>query len=102
LKILNDPFKKIIKRVNKKYPELKANIYFTDEILLVDGDKCYAYTCFYPDGRDPDIFIWTKSKFCNVIDSLMHELAHIIVGPDIARAHGKEWKEIYNWVKMSK
>lgn len=50
--------------------------------------RSLAYACF--ERREIEIFVWKGLKSAEALATLVHEVAHIVVGKEAA--HGEEWR----------
>jgi len=61
--------------------------------------KNYGRTSFFK-GCIPKIELSTKINIIQILDTLAHEIAHVIRGVE-NMDHGKEWRKIYNDIYRS-
>lgn len=88
LKITNDPIKAILTAFDNLYPEKEADIQFNPEI-----EEC-GFITFPDDGGKPLIDISTNIPFEAIIETLAHELSHLVMGVTDDE-HGDEWDSIF-------
>lgn len=95
MRIQNDPFKKVIQIVRRRYPKAKAEIWFVNGGLR--GAK--GYTFFPNDGSTPRICISAELPVWGATDVLAHELAHLVLGPGPKNGkHSPKWKKTFDWI----
>lgn len=96
VKINNDPFTLILKIVKKKYPKLRAKIFFVEPDEISKG--AFGHTFFPYDGSTPEILISVALPVVAAVDVFAHELAHLIIGPK--GGHGQKWRNAFKWINQ--
>lgn len=87
-KMLNDPIKHTLLVTQKLYPNISAEILYTDNY----DDEGLVYTLFPNDDSTPIIVIDVSVPFNTLPGILAHELAHIVVG--IEENHRELWDNV--------
>jgi len=93
-----NPFIIIIEELNKKYPDLDAEIFFVPAAALYDEgepqDKPrYGVTAEGIGGRKI-IYVSEELPAMHCIEIIGHEVAHILAGFDAG--HGAEWERAFD------
>lgn len=94
-----NPIQIMIDVVKEMYPEVKALVYYTSRLANNDGDDkeedaAVGCTIFPDDGSIPQIQLSIEIPFYGAFDVLAHELAHLVLGPDVEDEHGEEWEDL--------
>ncbi|AWJ88892.1 hypothetical protein Sp245p_03360 [Azospirillum baldaniorum] len=86
----NDPFRPAIAAAEELYPNLSLKIVLVDGLVDLGG---FAATAFPDDGGPAHIEIDHELPLHAVAITLLHELAHAVVG--LEDGHGKKWEEAF-------
>ena len=102
MRIVNNPFEVVMQAVEELYPGTKAEIQFNPNIkyrkwLFFKCEHCGS-TFFPDDGGTPIIDISTNIPFEAMVETLGHELAHVVAGVD--EGHGKEWQKAFDNIRV--
>lgn len=84
---INDMFA-IFYKAFKNICSKKVDVQWVTEIDPVDGEEVSGITRFFDDGAI-EIHILTKQSVTEAVETLIHEFAHVIVGP--IKEHGEEF-----------
>ena len=87
---INDMFSIFYKAFQNICPEKDVKIQWANDIDPVDGEDVSGVTHFVKDGTI-EIEILTRQSVTEAVETLIHELAHVIVGPK--NEHGKEFED---------
>jgi len=88
----NDPFELVIKAFNELYPETSVEVLLTP---MLDNIGCTTFT----DGCIPVIEINVTIPYYYVLETLVHELAHVVIRNDetiTEEDHGSEWVAVFD------
>lgn len=97
MRIVNDPFRLLIKIAKDKYPHLKAKVAFTNEMPKHGMKKEPCGVTLWPEGAGtPEILIHAGIPVSGAVEVLAHEIAHLIAGHD--SKHGPKWRKAFNWM----
>jgi hypothetical protein len=80
MKIVNDCFNLVVKAAKTLYPNSTADIYFDDTI---NPEEFCGETTFPYGGSDPIIRICTNIPFDGIVETMAHEIAHVVTSEDI-------------------
>ncbi|MGB9660678.1 MAG: ClpX C4-type zinc finger protein [Moorellaceae bacterium] len=96
VRFINNPFDIVIQAVKELYPDTQALIQFNPNLRGKEYREC-GRTIFPDDGGIPLIDISTNIPFEAMVEILAHEIAHVVVGPDVEpeEEHGKKWEEVF-------
>lgn len=94
LKIIGSPLELMLQKAKELYPDLKANIFFTSN--MPNNEKAAGCTLFPDNGDNPEIFISVDIPFSAVLETLAHELAHVVVGYEYREKHSKQWQMVFD------
>lgn len=83
---INDMFSIFYKAFQNICPNKKVQIQWVNEIEPIDGEEVSGVTRFADDGAI-EIEVLTRQSVTNAVETLIHELAHVIVGP--IKEHGE-------------
>lgn len=92
MKMVNDPFRRIIRIVRGRYPKTKARIHFVEQRTI----KGCAGKTLFPDNGHPEVVISASIPVWGAVDVLAHELAHVVAGPKAK--HGPRWRKVFKWI----
>lgn len=87
---INTPLDDVIQSVSNLYGELNCDIVFDPE--LRNRENVYGLTNFFEDGTIL-IELDTESSLNIIVETLAHELAHVVAGVDAE--HGDKWEEVF-------
>lgn len=87
MELLINPFEIVIDVGNIMYPNIKAIIQFNPDI------KECGCTTFPDDNTTPIIDISTNIPFDAMIETLAHEIAHLVAG--IEHGHDEVWEKVF-------
>jgi hypothetical protein len=100
IQIVNNPFEAVIKAATSIYPDMEAAVQFNPTIkfkkILFFTFGCCGFTTFR-DNRIPLIDISTNIPFEAIVETMAHELAHIICGP--GSKHDEQWSRTFERIK---
>lgn len=96
MKIINNPFEKVIQAVKELYSDTEAVIQFNPNLRGSEYREC-GCTTFPEDNSIPIIDISTNIPFEAMIEILAHELAHVVVGKEAG--HKKEWEAVFDKIQ---
>jgi hypothetical protein len=92
---INDMFSifyKAFQNICPKYVlEKSIQIQWVNDIEPIDGEEVSGVTRFVDDGTI-EIEILTRQSITDAVETLIHELAHVIVGP--IKEHGEAFHKI--------
>ena len=83
----NDMFS-IFYKAFKNLCDKKVDVQWVNEIEPVEGEEVSGITRFFDDGTI-EIYILTRQSITEAVETLIHEFAHVIVGP--INEHGEEF-----------
>lgn len=84
---INDMFS-IFYKAFKNLCNKKVDVQWVNEIEPVEGEEVSGTTRFFDDGTI-EIYILTRQSITEAVETLIHEFAHVIVGP--INEHGEEF-----------
>jgi hypothetical protein len=85
---INDMFSIFYKAFKNICPDKDVQIQWVNELEPLDGEEISGVTHFVNDGSI-EIEILTRQSVSEAVETLIHELAHVIVGPN--KEHGEEF-----------
>ncbi len=89
-----DPMSFVIKAFLELYGnKYRVKIQFNPDIAK-DMKPPYGVTIFPDDKSTPVIEISPNIPYTAILEILIHELAHIVMGPKSMK-HGNEWNTVY-------
>lgn len=88
---VNTPFDDVIQATKNIYGEIYCEIEFDSTLKEVEG--VYGLTTWLPNGR-VIVSLDAKTEIETQIETLGHELAHVVAGAD--EEHGPKWEKIFN------
>ena len=83
---INDMFSIFYKAFQNICPNKKVQIQWVNDIEPIDGEEVSGVTRFADDGAI-EIEVLTRQSVTDAVETLIHELAHVIVGP--IKEHGE-------------
>ena len=86
---INDIFSIFYKAFKRICPNKEVQIQWVNDLEPLDGEDIAGVTHFVSDGTI-EIEILTRQSVAEAVETLIHELAHVIIGP--IKEHGEEFK----------
>ena len=90
IKWLNTPLEDVIQAAKNIYGDIDCSI--TINQILMKEEKAYGMTTFADDGVY--IELDAEQPYSIMMETLAHELAHVIVGPN--HGHDEKWEEVFD------
>lgn len=90
IKWLNTPLEDVIQATKNLYGDIDCSI--TINQILMKEEKAYGMTTFADDGVY--IELDAEQSYSTMMETLAHELAHVVVGPN--HEHDKAWETAFN------
>lgn len=90
-----NPIEDVFKAVENLYGEQTCEVRFETQDRI-NGKEKKGCTCFHSDGSTPIISLSVELPLGGVLDVLSHEMAHLVLGPDVKEHHGEQWEQTYN------
>lgn len=87
---INDMYSVFYEAFHNICPDKKVYVQWVNEIDPLDGEELAGVTRFR-DDEAIDIEILTKQSVAESVETFIHELAHVIVGPK--NEHGEEFEK---------
>lgn len=91
--LMFDPVGLLIEVADELFPSYSAKIFWSNELKDKHGRLVEGLTIREP-GQDPTIVISLDIPFHGVVETLAHEMAHVIVG-DAMHEHSAVWYETF-------
>lgn len=95
LKFILNPYELMMRLAKKRYPKIKAQVIFTNDLPKYNKKKVKGYTLFRPK-EIPLIGINVSCSVERSLEVLAHELAHVVVG--YSNKHNAKWNKVFNQI----
>lgn len=89
----NDPFSLVWQAFRNLYPDKECEVWY-DQHQNDEHDEEYGFTQFPDDGSIPQVFIYAEHNINIQVETLAHELAHVVVG--IEHEHDLVWESVFD------
>jgi len=88
-----DPVGLLLEVANEMYPKHSARIFWTNDLVNERGEGVTGLTIRKP-GEPPTVIISLDIPLHDAVETVAHELAHVIVGKEV-HEHDGEWYGIF-------